>query len=162
MTKDVITAKPSQTFKSVASVMSQNNVGSIVITKTQNDLPAGIITERDVVRIAGTSDAALAQLVASDIMSKPVITINSKSSLRDAFQTMQLRNIRRLPVVDNERKKLVGIVTDSDIFRTLMNNQSMITTIGQSMVIEQYRPLYERLSEFMLGEMFLPNSRSGN
>ncbi len=74
MTKDVKTAKPAQTFNSVASIMRQNNIGSVVITETQNNLPAGIITERDVVRIAGTTEVLLTQLVAFDIMSKPVIT----------------------------------------------------------------------------------------
>src|SRR5215211_8012864 len=91
MTKDVKTVKPAQTFKSVASMMSQNNIGSIVIIETENNLPAGIITERDVVRIAGTTEILLAHLVASDIMSKPVITINSKSSIKDAIETMQLK-----------------------------------------------------------------------
>jgi CBS domain-containing protein len=162
MTKDVKTAKPALTFKSVASIMSQNNIGSVVITKTENNLPVGIITERDVVHIAGTTEILLTQLVASDIMSKPVITINSKSSIKDAIETMQLKNIRRLPVLNNEKKMMVGIVTDSDIFRAIMRSQSMMTTVSQSIVIEQYKPVYERLSEFMLGEMLLPTTRSAN
>lgn len=39
MTKDVKTTKPAQTFKSVASIMNQNNSGSVVITETENNLP---------------------------------------------------------------------------------------------------------------------------
>lgn len=162
MTKGVRTANPSQPFKAVANVMSLYNIGSVVISDAENGLPAGIITEKDIVRIAGTSEVILTQLVASDIMSKPVITINPKGSVKDAIQTMQLRNIRRLPVVDNEKKTMVGIVTDSDIFRAIMRSQTMIITVNQSVIIEQYRPVYERLSEFMLDEMLLPSPRSGN
>jgi CBS domain-containing protein len=158
MTKAVKSAKPAQTFKSVASIMSQNNIGSVVITEPENNLPTGIITERDVVRIAGKTEILIPQLLASDIMSKPVITINSKSSIRDAIQTMQVRNIRRLPVVDSEKKMMVGIVTDSDIFRAIMGSQSMITTVSECIVLEEYRPVYERLSEFMVGEMLLPTT----
>jgi CBS domain-containing protein len=91
-------------------------------------------------------------------MSKPVITLNPKSSIRDAIQTMQVRNIRRLPGVDSEKKMMVGIVSDSDIFRAIMESQSMITTVSESIVLEQYKPVYERLSEFMLCEMLLPTT----
>ena len=38
----------------------------------------------------------------------------------------------------------------------------MITTVSESIIIEQYRPVYERLSEFMLGEMLLPRSSGNN
>ena len=44
----------------------------------------------------------------------PLTTINPNSSLRDAIQTMQQKDIRRLPVVDN-RGKMLGIVTSKDI-----------------------------------------------
>ena len=101
------------------------------------------------------------ELLAYDIMSKPVITINAKSSIRDAIQTMQLKNIRRLPVFDNEKKMTVGIVTDKDIFRAIIKSQSMIATVSQSLIIEQYRPVYERLSEFVLTDILLPRT-SGN
>lgn len=55
----------------------------------------------------------------------------------------------------------VGIVTDKDIFRAIITSPSMTTTVSESIIIEQYRPVYEQLSEFVLGEMLLPRS-SGN
>jgi predicted transcriptional regulator len=86
------------------------------------------------------------ELLARDIMSKPVITTNAKSSIRDAIQTMQSKNIGRLPVFDSEKRMTVGIVTDKDIFRAIMKSPSMITTVSESIIIERYRPVYERLS----------------
>ena len=161
MTKDVMTARASESVRAVASIMSQNNIGSVVITGPENNFPVGIITERDIVSIVGTTDMVMLELLAYDVMSKPVITINAKSSIRDAIQTMQLKNIRRLPVFDNEKKMTVGIVTDKDIFRAIINSQSMISTVSQSLIIEQYRPVYERLSEFVLTDILLPRT-SGN
>ena len=76
--------------------MNQNNIGSVVITETEDNLPIGIITERDILHIAGTTELLMLQLLARDIMSKPVITINAKSSMRDAIQAMQSRSIRQL------------------------------------------------------------------
>ena len=162
MTRDVKAAKTNQTAHTVASIMNQNNIGSVVITETEDNLPIGIITERDILHIAGTTELLMLQLLARDIMSKPVITINAKSSMRDAIQAMQSRSIRRLPVVDSEKRMMVGIVTDKDIFRAIMKSQSIMTTVSESITIEQYRPTYERLSEFVLGEMLLPTSNANH
>ena len=122
MVRNVKTAEENQSINTIAKVMSENNIGSVVIVKS-NEVGglSGIITERDIVRIAGaaqTSSSTLLQLIARDIMSKPVITIGPGSSLQDAIQSMKLNNIRRLPVV-NKEGKMVGIITDKDIFRAI-------------------------------------------
>ena len=57
-------------------------------------------------------------------MSKPVVTINAESSIQDAIQSMKLNNIRRLPVVNREGR-MVGIIADKDIFRAIINSQSL-------------------------------------
>lgn len=155
MVRNVKTAKESQTVKAVAKLMTENNIGSVVVVKNVDaSIPIGIVTERDIVRIAGVEQALTLQMPARDVMSKPVITIDATSSIRDALQTMELNNIRRLPVVDKE-KKMAGIITDKDIFRALMRSQSLVTSFCESLLVE-YKPVYERLSEFMLGEMPMP------
>ncbi len=163
MIRNVKTAEENQSINAIAKMMSDNNIGSVVIVKSNEaSVLAGIITERDIVRIAGAaqtlSSTTLLQLVARDIMSKPVITINAGSSIQDAIQSMKLNNIRRLPVVNREGK-MVGIITDKDIFRAIINNQSLVASISENVTIE-YRPIYERLSEFMMGEMLLPRGSS--
>jgi CBS domain-containing protein len=75
---------------------------------------------------------------------------------------MQLNNIKRLPVINSEKGIMVGIVTESDIYRAIMKSQSLLTTVSESIVIEQYKPVYERFSEFMLGEMLLPTTTESN
>jgi len=155
MVGNVKTAKESQTVKVVAKIMADNNIGSVVIVKnTDANNPVGIITERDIVRIAGAEKTLTLQMPARDVMSKPVITIDAMSSIRDALQAMELNNIRRLPVVDKE-KKMIGIVTDKDIFRALMRSQSLVASFCESLLVE-YKPVYERLSEFVLGETPMP------
>ena len=52
-------------------------------------------------------------------MSKPLITINQNSSIKEVTALMQQNDIRRLPIVDN-KGKLVGIITAKDILRSLM------------------------------------------
>jgi CBS domain-containing protein len=158
MTKEVKTAKESQTVKAAARIMTEKDIGSLVIVKgTEPDRPVGIITERDLVRVVGTTDTSTLQMPLRDIMSKPVVTIEASSSIKDAIQSMELNNFRRLPVVDRE-KKMVGIVTDKDIFKVIMKSQALITSISGSLSVE-YRPVYERFSEFVLDEMLLPGGR---
>ena len=162
MVRNIKTAEENQSINTIAKMMSDNNIGSVVIVKS-NDVGvlSGIITERDIVRIAGAAQTSstLLQLTARDIMSKPVITIDEGSSIQDAIQSMKLNNIRRLPVVNREGE-MVGIITDKDIFRAIINNQSLVASISENVTIE-YRPVYERFSEFMMGEMLLPRD-SGN
>jgi CBS domain-containing protein len=163
MVRDVKTAEENQDINTIAKVMSDNNIGSVVIVKS-DDLEGleGIITERDIVRIAAAAETSSStfQLLARDIMSKPVITIDATSSIQDVIQSMKLNNIRRLPVIDRERK-MVGIVADKDVFRAIINSQSLVASFSENVTIE-YRPIYERLSEFMMGEMLLPGGSNPN
>jgi CBS domain-containing protein len=110
--------------------------------------------------IQTSSPLTLQLLLARHIMSKPVITICAESSIQDAIQSMKLNNIRRLPVVNREGM-LVGIITDKDIFRAIINSQSLISSITESVSVE-LKPMYERLSEFMIGETVFPRGSSPN
>jgi CBS domain-containing protein len=159
MTRGVKCVNERQSVKEVASIMSTNNIGSVIVTENE-DIPVGIITETDIVRIAGITETFLPHLLAIDIMSKPVSTIDAGRSIQDAIQAMKLNNVRRLPVLDR-RAKMVGIITDKDIFKAIINSQSLASSLTERVTIE-YRPKYERLSEFMIGEMVLPRDSNAN
>jgi CBS domain-containing protein len=134
MTRDVETEREDQNVLTACRIMHENNIGSVIILK-KDDKPIGIITERDVVRLLGSLNPSLLQTPLRDIMSKPLITISKNSSIRDAIQTMQQKNIRRIVIVDKE--KMVGIITDKDIFRSLMNNRHLIPSLlGDKLLIE--------------------------
>ena len=80
------------------------------------------------------------------LMKTPVITINPNSSIVDAMETMQQKDIRRLPVVDH-KGKLLGIVTDKDIFRVILKNQAL-ASIDQIPVDRQ--SIYRRFTDYWL------------
>jgi predicted transcriptional regulator len=58
-------------------------------------------------------------------MSNPIITLLETNSIMDALQTMTTNNFRRLPVI-NKEEKLVGIVTNKDIFKIIINNKGLL------------------------------------
>jgi diguanylate cyclase (GGDEF)-like protein len=81
-----------------------------------DEIPVGLVTERDIVRIA--ADLADGRVdVAEPVaryMSQPVIAINANATLEDALVVSKSKNIRHLPI-DNADRKLVGLVTQSDL-----------------------------------------------
>jgi CBS domain-containing protein len=126
MTPNVITINEKQTLREGSKFMYQHNIGSlIVLMDTSNnesadvDKPIGIITERDIARLVAFSSNVSTDIPISEVMSKPLITINQYSSIKEATDLMQQNNIRRFPVLDNNGK-LVGIITAKDILRSIM------------------------------------------
>ena len=126
MTTKVITVTEKQTLKELSKLMYQRNIGGIIILKdilpndtSDVDKPIGIITERDIARLVSFSSNLSTDTPTSELMSKPLITINQNASIKDATDLMQQNNIRRLPVLDN-KGKLVGIITAKDILKAMM------------------------------------------
>ena len=126
MTPNVITVNEKQTLREASKFMYQHNIGGlIVLMDTSNnenaeiDKPIGIITERDIARLVAFSSNLSTDTVISEVMSKPLITINQNSSIKEVTDLMQKNDIRRLPIVDN-KGKLVGIITAKDILRSLL------------------------------------------
>ncbi len=173
MTTNIITQTEDQNIRAVSRTMYENNIGSIVIVKNNNkdrdsDInnnnnkqPVGIITERDIVRILGSLEPDLLKIPVRQLMSKPLITISPNSSIKDAMQTMQSKNIRRLVVVAKKEGKvnhdddnnMVGIITDKDIFRAIMKNQSLIPSLLNDELLTQHKPVYEQFSEYWFGDI---------
>jgi CBS domain-containing protein len=124
MTKKVITAKIESTVQSVCKSMYENNVGCVVIVKRTNGgiIPVGIITERDVVKIIGSIELFSPQVPIRPFMSSPLITGSSATTVSKAIEIMSKKNIRRLPITDNEgvREKLIGIITEKDIINAIV------------------------------------------
>ncbi len=96
-------------------VMVKHNIGSLVVAEDHKAL--GILTERDITRIAA-SNSELPPKKVEDIMSKPVVTVAEDCTVWDAFRIMLKERIRRLPV--EKDGMLTGIVSERDLFRWAM------------------------------------------
>jgi CBS domain-containing protein len=114
MTQGVLTIDSKRTVGEAAELMSQKEVGDVVVTEGES--PRGIVTERDFVRRVIAKRRPLDTKI-SDVMSTPLIMIEPDASLGEAARKMVNNRIRRLPVV--ERHKLVGILVVSDFARHL-------------------------------------------
>lgn len=153
--KGVITKTVDQNIHAACRTMHENNIGCVVIVgenTAKNKEPVGIITERDVVRLLGTLNPASPHTPLRNIMSKPLITISINSSIKEAIETMQAKSIRRLLIVDKE--KMAGIITDKDIFRAIMKNQALMTSLVNFSPIEEQRRIGEQFTEYWFRDIF--------
>jgi CBS domain-containing protein len=126
MSKDVKIEVEEQDIGAVCRLMGENDIGSVVIVKRQDkeQIPIGIVTERDIVRTLGRKACDLKETLTS-FMSKPVITIRSSSSAREAMLMMNSNHIRRIVVVDPSNR-MIGILTEKDIFRELLKKSGLL------------------------------------
>jgi len=104
----------------VAVKMKELNVGAIPIVDKEKIV--GMITDRDIV-IRGVAEKHPGSTKVEDIMSKKLISVSPDTSSREAAKLMADHQIRRLPVVENE--KLIGIVSLGDFaIRELTDDQA--------------------------------------
>jgi predicted transcriptional regulator len=150
MSKDVKTENENQNIKAACKVMHDNNIGCVVVVKSQNKekIPVGMVTERDIVSILSKQRIDFRKSLAS-FMSKPLISIQSNCSIKEAMHLMNSKQIRRLVVVD-VNNKMVGIITEKDIFSQIIKSPNMVTDfVGQNYPAE-YKEVYSRFSEYMV------------
>jgi len=110
MKENVITIESSDSIKDAAIKMSNANIGAIIVT--ENKFPVGILTERDFVRRVYAKEIPASSPV-SEVMSKPLITIDPDETVWELAQLMKTKNIHKVPVIEND--KLIGIVTNTDL-----------------------------------------------
>ena len=92
----------------IAKIMVKQNVGAVVVARDYE--PLGIITERDILERVVLANKDLNEVVAQEIMTAPLLTIDSSRTIEKALEIMQRNKLRILVVVKG--KKLVGIVTE--------------------------------------------------
>jgi len=115
--KDVMTrapacAKPSDTLDTVAKLMLEHDCGEIPVC--DGTKLVGVITDRDITcRVVAVGKTPIA-IPASDVMTRHVYSIRENDKVEAAFDLMDEKLVRRLPVVD-ESGAIVGILSQADL-----------------------------------------------
>jgi CBS domain-containing protein len=120
MTKKLEVIDESASVQEAAKKMKDKNVSSLLVVDGTGKLQ-GLVTERDLVRKVCIDDVRTSEVTNKQIMSSPLITIDSKSTPSIAADTMLQNNVRHLLVIDNVDKsslnKPIGIITPRDFTR---------------------------------------------
>jgi CBS domain-containing protein len=110
MTKEVITADEKTEVASIAKIMGEKRIGSVIVTSKGE--PFGIFTERDLLTTFLVKGKPLIAKVGKEA-SSPLITASAGTSVHRAAALMVFKKIRRLPIAKGD--KLVGIITARDL-----------------------------------------------
>lgn len=119
--------------------MAKNNIGSLVVLKPgEQQLIAGIVTERDYLRKVIVQDRSSKYTRVGEIMTEQskLITVTSDTKILNAMQLMTENHIRHVPVIDG---KIVGMISIVDVVRA---------------VVEQQGGDVRRLNDFIRGEYY--------
>lgn len=111
MSTDVSWVDPSAKLTDIAKLMKDKDVGSVPVV--QNNMVKGIITDRDIVIRVISEGKDTNQVTAEQVMSADPVVIEESESIDKAADIMFEYQIKRLPVVKND--KLVGIISLGDL-----------------------------------------------
>ena len=112
MNKSIISVEKDDTIKLAVKKMVHGEFGAVVVT--ENGKPIGILTERDILKSIANEKMDL-ENKAEMIMSTPLISVNSSTSLSEAANIMLTNNIRRLMIKDKD--EYVGIISQRELQR---------------------------------------------
>jgi CBS domain-containing protein len=112
MTRDVRIASPDDTLQCAAQIMEEEDFGSLPVA--EDDRLVGMLTDRDITIRAVARGMAPQHSTVREVMSTEIRYVFDDESVRDAAQVMGDLHVRRLPVLNRE-KRLVGIVSLGDL-----------------------------------------------
>lgn len=111
MSQNVQWVDPNQSLEEVAKILSSSNIGSVPICHDNQVL--GMVTDRDILvrAIANGKDPKTTKV--NEIMTKEVLSVSPDTDIHQASDLMAEKQIRRLPVIENNQ--LVGYLAIGDI-----------------------------------------------
>ncbi len=105
-----VTMNADETVLNAALIMDRLEFGALLVT--DGDV-FGIFTERDLLRRVVAKQRDPATTLLRDVMTTPIATCRPETSLLECRATLEARNIRHLPVVNNG--EICGLITNRDV-----------------------------------------------
>jgi len=112
MCNQVWAAKPETTIYDIAKLMETNKIGCVPICDANNSL-VGLVTDRDIVLRGVGCDKNARTTPISEIMTTDICWCSQEDDVYDVECTMSQNQVRRIPVVEND--KVVGMLTLGDL-----------------------------------------------
>lgn len=122
MHSNVSTVAEATPLVEAARLMYDLRVSSLVVNQESDRDAFGILTRKDIVEALSSDLPGSDTLLVKDVMTKPAIVVPPELAIAHCVRLMRMAGVRRVPVVKNGQ--LVGILSNSDLFRWLVENQS--------------------------------------
>ena len=111
---DVVTIAPTANLSEAVKLLAERRIGAVIVTGADNRV-AGILSERDIVRVLGERGAdALGDNIAA-VMTRKVTTCVEADTVADIMERMTTGKFRHVPVV--EQGRLTGVISIGDVVK---------------------------------------------
>lgn len=128
MSKNICYCNTEDLVASAAKLMCENHIGCIPVCNNEQNV-VGIITDRDIILRSIACDKDVKQTPVTEIMTTSVCCCNTDSDIQEATKMMKDLQVRRLPVLENN--KIVGMLSIGDLVNAQnVNEQEVSDTIG--------------------------------
>ena len=112
MCGSVVWVDPADTAQNAARLLARHNVGSLPVCGEDGGL-RGMITDRDIVLRCVAIEEDPAKTPVHKVMTRNCATVSPTADTREAARIMAAQQVRRLPVVEND--KVIGVVSLGDL-----------------------------------------------
>lgn len=112
--RTVVTARPEISLQAIAEKLAAKKIGAIVIA-AGDGRPAGIISERDIIRAIAERGASCLSQPVSELMTRQIVTCRQSDTIDQLMATMTALRFRHVPVIEDG--ELVGIVSIGDVVK---------------------------------------------
>lgn len=132
-TREVVVTEKGSSILEVARLMRTYHVGDVIVVERRGEqnVPLGIITDRDIVVELIAQEVDLSSVTVGDVMSFDLLSVRQDEGIWDALLQMCARGVRRIPVV-NEAGGLEGILALDDMIELLAEELSLLAKIAGS------------------------------
>jgi len=128
--REVIVARRQDPVPELARLMRQYHVGDLVVVESIDaPVPVGLVTDRDLVVEVLAQEVEPAAVTAGDVMSADLLVARESDGLWETLKRMRARAVRRVPVVDDQHGRLVGIIAVDDVLELLTDELSALARI---------------------------------
>ena len=114
---DVVTIAPTASLTAAVKLLAERRIGAVVVTGPENRV-AGILSERDIVRMLSERGPAALEDNVGAVMTRKVTTCTEADTIAFIMERMTEGKFRHLPVVDQGR--LVGVISIGDVVKYRM------------------------------------------
>jgi len=117
MTTGVISIDRDASVEDAMKKMFERRVTSLIVEKKKEADNVGIITRKDIINAVIAESRDPKKMKVEDIMSEPLLSVSPEFSIENLSRMMSKTNLRRFPVVEDD--KIIGVVSNSDIIRAV-------------------------------------------
>src|SRR5215472_7354603 len=140
MTRNVQSCTPETNLSAVAMQMWDGDFGTLPVVDDEGKV-IGMITDRDICIAAATRNQDVASIKVGEVTTGQVQSCAPEMSVRDALMIFEKARVRRLPVVD-EDKKLQGILSMNDIvLHTEEGRDKKTTGVSYADVVNTFKAI---------------------